>query len=106
MGLFEFFQKSNINEGLLSYQATPGAVLLDVRERDEYREGHIPESVNLPLISLQADVERLIPDHQTPVFLYCYSGARSGHALSVMKRMGYENLTNLGGISGYKGKVE
>ena len=106
MGIFNLFQRNDINEGLKTYQSTPGAVLLDVREEDEYRSGHIPGSVNLSVMRVQADVKRLIPDRKTPVFLYCYSGARSGQALSVMKKLGYENLTNLGGISGYKGKVE
>ena len=106
MGIFDFFQRSSINEGLKTYHATPGAVLLDVREEDEFREGHIPGSLNLSVMRVHADVQRLIPDHQTPVFLYCCSGARSGQALSVMKKLGYEHLTNLGGISGYKGEVE
>ena len=106
MGIFDFFQRNNINEGLKTCRSTPGAVLLDVREADEFREGRIPGSVNLSVMRIQANVQRLIPDKKTPVFLYCYSGARSGHALSIMKKLGYEDLTNLGGISGYKGEVE
>ena len=106
MGFFNLFKRTNINEALSICRSTPGAVLLDVREEDEYREGHIPGSVNLSVMRVHADIQRLIPDKETPVFLYCYSGARSGQALSVMKKLGYEHLTNLGGISGYQGKVE
>ena len=106
MGIFDLFQRNDMNEGLKTYRSTPGAVLLDVREDDEFQEGHIPGSVNLSVMRVRADVQRLIPDKKTPVFLYCYSGARSGQALSVMKKLGYEHLTNLGGISGYKGEVE
>ena len=106
MGFFDLFQRSNINEELKVCKSTPGSVLLDVREEDEYREGHIPGSVNLSVMRVKADVQRLIPDKGTPVFLYCYSGARSGQAVSVMKGLGYENVTNLGGIAGYKGEVE
>ena len=106
MGIFDLFQRNDMNEGLKTYRSTPGAVLLDVREDDEFQEGHIPGSVNLSVMRVRADVQRLIPDKKTPVFLYCYSGARSGQALSVMKKLGYEHLTNLGGISGYKGEIE
>ena len=42
----------------------------------------------------------------TPLFVYCLSGARSSHAAAVLRRMGYCNVTNIGGINRYRGKVE
>ena len=45
MGLFDIFRSTDINEELKTMKETPGAVLLDVREVDEYEEEHIPESV-------------------------------------------------------------
>ena len=49
MGFFYFFKQSNINQGIEEYKRTAGAVLLDVRTPQEYQEGHIPESKNVPL---------------------------------------------------------
>ena len=53
MGLFDIFRSTDINEELKTMKETPGAVLLDVREVDEYEEEHIPESVNIPLSNLE-----------------------------------------------------
>lgn len=53
MGLFDIFRTTDINEELKIMKETPGAVLLDVREVDEYEEEHIPDSVNIPLSNLE-----------------------------------------------------
>ena len=105
MGFFDFLKQPDINSGLNEYRAGPGAVLLDVRTPQEYREGHIPGSVNIPLQTL--DKKGAGADNKdTPLFVYCLSGARSRQAVGVLKGMGYTNVTNLGGISAYTGKVE
>ena len=49
MGFLDFFKQSDINQGVKEFTATPGAVLLDVRTSEEYRDGHIPGSRNVPL---------------------------------------------------------
>ena len=49
MGFFDLFKQSNINQGIEEYKRTDDAVLLDVRTPQEYQEGHIPESKNVPL---------------------------------------------------------
>lgn len=52
-GFFDFFKTPDINQGVQEYKAIPGAVLLDVRMPQEYREGHIPKSKNVPLQSIE-----------------------------------------------------
>ena len=104
MGFFDFFKTPDINEGVTRFQSTPGAVLLDVRTRSEYAQGHIPRSRNLPLQEIQK-VSSALPRQNTPLFVYCLSGARSRQAVSQLQKMGYTDVTNLGGISGYRGKV-
>ena len=52
MGFFDFLKQANINQGIEEYKRTTGAVLLDVRTPQEYQEGHIPESKNVPLQQL------------------------------------------------------
>ena len=50
-----FFKRTDINQGIKEYDSTPNAVLLDVRTPQEYKEGHIPGSKNVPLQSLDKD---------------------------------------------------
>ena len=87
------------------YKNAAGAVLLDVRTPQEYREGHIPGSQNLPLQQLDK-VEEVTENKDTVLYVYCRSGARSRQAVSLLKHMGYTNVHNIGGIAAYSGKVE
>ena len=105
MGLFDMFKQKDINQGIKAYQSASDAVLLDVRTVQEYREGHVPESKNVPL-QLIDSVTSIVKNKETPLFVYCYSGSRSTQAVNALKRMGYTNVTNIGGISAYSGKVE
>ncbi len=73
----------------------PGTVLLDVREGDEWRQGHIPQAVGIPRGFLELRVEEKVPDHKTPIILQCASGTRSLLAARALREMGYENLYNL-----------
>lgn len=88
-----------VEQGLQQLQATPGAVLLDVRTPEEYLSGHLPGSVNFPLERLQTY------DGDGPVFAYCRSGARSARACALLAQMGYAAI-NLGGILNYNGPLE
>lgn len=105
MGLFDIFRGADINEGVVNFQQTVGAQLIDVREPNEFADGHIPQSKNVPLSKL-AIIEVVVPDKATPLFIYCASGARSGRALGELKQLGYANVTNIGGIATYRGKIE
>ena len=106
MSIFSFFGGgANINEGVAEARETSGAVLVDVREADEYASGHIKDAVNVPL----SDIERIssvVADRTVPLFLYCASGARSARAEKALKQMGYTNIHNIGGIRGYAGPLE
>src|ERR1700688_1187163 len=83
----------------------PGTVLLDVREGDEWRQGHIPQAVGIPRGFLELRVEEKVPDHKTPVILQCASGTRSLLAARTLRELGYENVYNLtGGFNAWKDK--
>ena len=105
MGIFDFFKQPDINQGVQEYKNAAGAVLLDVRSPQEYREGHIPGSQNVPLQQLD-NVEEVTENKDTVLYVYCRSGARSRQAVSLLKHMGYTNVHNIGGIAAYSGKVE
>lgn len=104
MGLFSFFRSPDITEGVRAFRNTVGAFLIDVRTPSEYRNGHIEGSVNFPLDRIM-DVADAIGDKDTPIFVYCHSGARSAQATALLNRMGYKNVRNIGGIVNYKEKV-
>ena len=105
MGFFDFFKSIDINSGLEQYRNTDGAVLVDVRTEEEYAEGHIPSSINIPLSNLNS-ISYKIEDKDTPLFVHCLSGGRSALAVSTLKRNGYSDVMVIGGINGYYGKIE
>ena len=93
------FLFGNINKGLEAYRNTPDALLVDVREADEFASGHIPGAINEPLSAITGTT---LPREKT-LFLYCLHGSRSKRAASLLKKMGYGSVRSIGGISGYKG---
>ena len=95
-----FFNK--INKGIREYKNTPGAVLIDVREPEEFRSGHIPGAINMPL----SGSHNLSFPKDTPLYLYCLRGSRSLKASVILKGQGYTNVKSIGGITGYKGEME
>lgn len=105
MRIFNFFNQPDINQGVKDCKATPGAVLLDVRTPEEYRGGHIPGSKNLPLQTIDK-TPSVIENKDTPLYVYCQSGGRSRQATGMLQAMGYQHVTNIGGIAAYSGKVE
>ncbi len=74
------------------------AQLVDVRTPQEYKQGHIPGAISLPLDKLSYRAEQTLPDKEAAVVLYCLSGARSGQAAGLLVQMGYKNVRNLGSI--------
>jgi phage shock protein E len=103
MGIFNLFKKSNINSEVQRFNSTPNAVLLDVRTKEEYRGGHIPNSVNIPVEKLET--ASLDFNKDATIFVYCYSGARASRAVAILNRLGYMNAKNIGGIIDYTGEV-
>lgn len=74
-------------------------VLLDVRENHEFKNGHIRGAKNLPLALIDTASENFLRTKDTPVYVYCQSGARSTRACHILSQKGYTDIYNLGGIS-------
>jgi phage shock protein E len=73
-----------------------GALVVDVRSVGEFRGGHLPDAVNLPLGELQDSLPRQVADKSRYLLLHCLSGTRSGIAMRQLKQAGYQNVFNLG----------
>ena len=72
--------------------------VIDVREPDEYAEGHIQDSVNVPLGTIEKDIDAVVSDKTQEIIVYCRSGARSKQASNKLLAQGYTNVFDLGGI--------
>lgn len=100
-----FLKKRDINNGISEFKNTYNAVLLDVRTKEEYREGHVAGSKNIEVGNINSIIS-LIKNMETPLFVYCHSGSRSSIAVNALKSLGYTNVKNIGGISSYTGAIE
>ena len=75
-------------------------LVLDVRTQEEYDQGHIPGAVCLPNEEITADMP-VVFDKDAEILVYCRSGRRSAEALEKLRKMGYTNVADFGGILGW-----
>lgn len=71
--------------------------ILDVREQDEWDEGHLPGAIHIPRGNLESRVEQALPDRSKPVLVYCAAGNRSAFAAQTLEQLGYERPVSLAG---------
>ncbi len=76
-------------------------VLIDVREESEWSRGHVPGSIHLGKGVIERDIESKVPDHGTPIVLYCGGGFRSALAADNIQKMGYTDVISMDG--GWRG---
>lgn len=105
MGLFGNLFGGNINELMQEASQAEGSVVIDVRSPAEFAQGRIAGAINIPVDRIDA-VPNHISNKETPLYLYCASGARSASACRFLQGAGYTNVTNMGGISGWRGDIE
>jgi len=91
------FQNGDITIEELKNKVLQGAILLDVRSNQEYKEGHLQGAINIPDFEITKRVQREIPKKNQLIVLYCQYGGRSKDVLTIMKKMGYTNIYNLYG---------
>ena len=87
----------SIDEFLQRLQSGERFILLDVREESEWAKGHLPSAHHLGKGIIERDIERLVPDPDAAVVLYCGGGFRSALSADNLQRMGYTNVTSLDG---------
>jgi molybdopterin/thiamine biosynthesis adenylyltransferase/rhodanese-related sulfurtransferase len=82
---------------------TDSPIFVDVRERSEWDEGHVPGAVHVPKSHLESRIEQAVPDRDATVVAYCASGSRSAFAAKTLQELGYENVVSLsGGFTDWK----
>src|SRR6266446_2401139 len=79
------------------------AVIVDVREKDEWDEEHIPNATHLSRSTIELDIEEKIPDPNALIVCHCGGGGRSALAAESLQKMGYNNVRSMaGGFKAWK----
>jgi rhodanese-related sulfurtransferase len=73
------------------------AVLIDVREEEDWREDHAKGAKHLGRGMIELEIEEQVPDTKTPIICYCGGGSRSALVTETLQKMGYENVRSLAG---------
>lgn len=92
----------NINDEKI--KNLPKGQLLDVRELDEWKSGHLENAIHAPLMGLVMNVNDFVGDKDTTYYVYCLSGGRAGQAVNALLRSGYK-AENIGGVMSYNGNL-
>lgn len=105
---YTYLRQRKIAKTLTEEQFREGyrkAQLIDVREPNEFDNGHILGARNIPMTQMKMRLQEIRPDK--PVYLYCQSGMRSGRAAQLLYKKGYKDLSHLqGGFKKWTGKVK
>jgi len=88
-------QEGDINYEELLQKQKQGAVLLDVRSEQEYKEEHLMGAIVIPHYEINSKIEDVIADKTQEIVIYCTSGIRSRKAYEILKKKGYKNIYNL-----------
>lgn len=90
-------QNGDITAEEMKNKIMQGAILIDVRSRQEYQEGHLPGAINIPEYEVMRRIEKEIPKKNQLIVAYCQYGGRSRNVCRMMQRIGYTNVYNLYG---------
>lgn len=98
-------ERMGLSEAVALVAERPDILLIDVRTEGEYKQGHIPGAMLLPLDRLETEIATVASDKDAPIILYCRSGNRSGQAARLLRGLGYRAVSDAGGILGYGGEI-
>jgi rhodanese-related sulfurtransferase len=79
------------------------AIIIDVRDEDEWDEGHIPGAMHMSRGTIELDIEEKVPGSNTMIICHCGGGGRSALAAESLQKMGYKNVRSMaGGFKAWK----
>ena len=96
-------KETNVDDVKRRREAGEKLILVDVREDNEWANGHLPGAIHLGKGIIERDIEQAVPDKNAKLVLYCGGGFRSALAAENLQRMGYSNVESMDG--GWKGWV-
>ncbi len=103
--MFSFLKKNAVPQVAVSEISTLGKInLIDVREPHEYKSGHVPGAVNVPMNTLLASPEKHLKKEKL-YHIICQSGGRSSSTANQLSKLGYEVVNVAGGTGRYPGKL-
>lgn len=113
IGLAMSFMSRGDSKGLVSYDELQeklnnkaNIVVLDVRTKEEFANGHIPGALLLPYDEIEQNATKLLPEKDKEIIVYCRSGRRSAIAKDSLEALGYAAVKDFGGMNRWSGKVE
>ena len=87
--------ESTINIEKLEEMKKQGAVIIDVRSEQEFKEGHIEGAISIPEYEIENRIKNEIPYLDQTIVVYCGTGHRSKRAQKLLEKIGYNNVYNL-----------
>lgn len=95
------FRTISADEAKAAIDSQDDIIIVDVRTPGEYSSGHIKDSINIPLNTIEDTVMEKYPNRDTKLYLYCRSGNRSSQAARLLVKQGYTNVVDFGGINNW-----
>ena len=97
------YRQISMDEAVTMMEEESGYIILDVRTQEEFCEGHIPNSINIPNETIGSEEIQELPDKDQLILVYCRSGNRSKQASGKLVELGYTNIVEIGGINDWIG---
>ena len=90
-----FDNKKDIKQEEINQYIKQGAILIDVRSPQEYRESHLDGAISIPYYQIKRVIEKQVTNKEQVVVVYCSTGHRSQEAQKILENMGYKNIYNV-----------
>lgn len=94
--------QSDIDCGPAWEKIISGALLIDVRTKEEFEAAHLEKALNIPVDVIDKQIEKVRSDKEKEILVYCRSGRRSSAAKQTLLKMGYKRVVNIGGYQTLK----
>ena len=100
------YEKISLEEAKQLMKDEEGYIILDVRTKEEFAEGHIPGAICVPNEIISDEMPGELPEKDQLILVYCRSGNRSKQASKKLAELGYTNIKEFGGIIDWDGEIE
>lgn len=100
------YEKISLEEAKQLMKDEEGYIILDVRTKEEFAEGHIPGAICVPNETISDEMPEELPEKDQLILVYCRSGNRSKQASKKLAELGYTNIKEFGGIIDWDGEIE